>query len=143
MLQEITTGITTTTTGIVKEKLVRKIPQKMEPFTEKAFTGKIYKPKLEPMNKLKYAHPLVLRLFQNHSIGNFPLAGRLKKISEKLEKSYKQSRDSQDCFRMKNRFPRRALTNQTPSPGKNVKGGGLPNRRGSESYVGEMCCSKG
>ena len=34
MLQEITT------TGIVKENLVRKIPQKMEPFNRKAFTGK-------------------------------------------------------------------------------------------------------
>ena len=63
MLQEITT-----TTRIVKENLVRKIPQKMEPFTQKAFTGKIYKPKLVPMSKLKYAYPLVLRLSQNHSI---------------------------------------------------------------------------
>ena len=73
MLQEITT-----TTGIVKENLVRKIPQKMEPLIQKAFTGKIYKPKLLPMSKLKYVHPPLLRLFQNHSIEDFPLAERLK-----------------------------------------------------------------
>ena len=60
-----------------------------------------------------------------------------------MGKSYKQSKDSQDCFRIKNRFPGRALTHQTPSPGKNVKGGGPSDRRGSESYVGERCRSKG
>ena len=81
MLQEITT-----TTGIVKENLVRKIPQKMEPFNQKAFTKKIYKLELVPMSKLKYVHPLVLRLFQNHSIEDFPLAGRLKNFRKNWEK---------------------------------------------------------
>ena len=65
---------------------MRKIPQKMEPFIQKAFTGKICKPELVPMSKLKYVHPLVLRLFQNHSIEDFPLARRLKSLLKNWEK---------------------------------------------------------
>ena len=45
MLQEITTtGITTTTTRIVKENLVRKIPQKMEPLSKKLSQAKFTSP---------------------------------------------------------------------------------------------------
>ena len=58
----------------------------MESFIQKAFTGKIYKPELVPMSKLKYVHPLVLRLFQNHSIENFSLAGRSKNFRKNWEK---------------------------------------------------------
>ena len=72
------------------------------------------------MSKLKYVHPLVLRPFYR----GFPTGRKIKKFSEKLGKRHKQSRDSQDCFRIKNRFSGRALTNQTSSPGYNVSGGG-------------------
>ena len=108
----------------------------MEPFIQKAFTGKIYKPDSLPMSKLKYVHPLVLRLFQSHSIEDFPLAGRLKNFRRNWEKVTNNPEILRIVLGLKKNFLERPykqnlLTKQE-----------FQGRSGSESYVGERCRSK-